>query len=254
MYLLFVLNHIMAEIEDWEKEYQEINTGTGVTNTTTDIKNDIVEESEEYIKPIVPVNTQKKEVKENIDDYEKKWEIKQGDRIAKRKIEDKAYEGLDEKTKAKKMEDKRILDDASDFMGGIKTVSKTDITKLGENTTNIVLNTEKDFVDLAIVNIGRIKTSNKPNKFTLTYLKHHIDLLGPTLDADKLDQLIKDLTVMFNKKRKEESGNQGKKTKTKQPTLTGGKIQDRLDKNPLGYNEDNEIYVDDDDYYDDSFM
>jgi thymidine phosphorylase len=109
------------------------------------------------------------------------------------------------------------------------------------------MKTEKEFVDLAVNGVAKIKSANKPTKFTLTYLKHNIEQLGPTLEPERLDQLIKDLTAIFNKKRKEES-DKVKGKKSKQPTINAGKALDKLDK--LG-----EIQIDDDyeedEYYDD---
>ncbi len=67
------------------------------------------------------------------------------------------------------------------------------------------LNLEKDFIDLAAHNVGKVQQANKPSRLTLLYLKQNLDLLAPTLDADKLDELIQDLKVIYNKKVKTSS-------------------------------------------------
>ena len=74
-----------------------------------------------------------------------------------------------------------------------------------DNKTEIKINlvTEKDFIDLANSNTGKITSANKSSKYSLIYLKQNLDLLAPTLDADKIDQIIQDLKVLLNKKNKE---------------------------------------------------
>jgi len=91
----------------------------------------------------------------------------------------------------------------------------------GQDTVNPLLN-EKDFIDLATFNASNIKSAAKPSKFTFTYLKNTLDLLAPTLEADKIDQLIKSLNVLHNQKRKEES-DKGKKTTKGKPAINIGK-------------------------------
>jgi len=180
---------------DWEEEADTIET---TTQLSTD-KNSKEQESEEIIKPKVEYKPPA-QVKENPDDYEKKWQAKNKDLLDRRAKEEKALEGLDEQTKQKKLIDMRNISDASDFIGGEKGTAKKESDKeavLGP------LVTEKDFTDLAVQSVSRIKAANKPSKFTFSYLKTNLDLLVPTLDGEKLDQLIKDLNVHFNKKRKE---------------------------------------------------
>ena len=241
----------MSDIDDWEN-FEE-NTPTEEEKVEDKKK---VEESEVIIKPKVEPKAPKTENTEKHDDYEEKWKKKNQDILEVKKLEAKAYEGLDEKTRAKKMEEKRVLDEVCDFMGadnkkfrGGERVIKYTPKNLD---VNINLNTEKDFIDLAVLNIGRIKDSQKPSKFTFTYLKNTLDLLTPGLDADKIDQLIKDLTVMFNKKRKEESEKYGKKPKSKQPTINSGKAMESLAvKGKLDVYEDNNAS---EDYDNDDFM
>ena len=40
-----------------------------------------------------------------------------------------------------------------------------------------LLETEKDFVDLSVLSVAKIKESNKPIKFTMTYIKKNLEEL-----------------------------------------------------------------------------
>lgn len=231
---------------DWEEELESVETTPQVEKKITPI----VQESEQIIKPKVEFKPQSNEPKENLNDYEKKWQEKNKDLLDRKKREEMALEGLDEKEKQKRMIDKRIIDDASDFLAAEKTSSKINVDHIAP------LITEKDFIDLAVKNVSRIKEANKPSKFTYTYLKNSLDLLAPTLDGDKLDNLIKDLTFLFNKKRKEDSEKSGKKPAAKvKPSVSAGKGLDRAEK--MGAFEDfgvKEDFDGEDDYYEDDFI
>jgi hypothetical protein len=231
---------------DWEEELESVETTPQVEKKITST----IQESEDIIKPKIEFKPQSNEPKENVNDYERKWQEKNKDLLDRKKREEMALEGLDEKEKQKRMIDKRIIDDASDFLAGEKTASRTNVDQIAP------LITEKDFIDLAVKNISRIKEANKPSKFTFTYLKNSLDLLAPTLDGDKLDQLIKDLTFLFNKKRKEDSEKAGKKPAAKaKPSVSAGKGLDRAEK--MGAFEDfgvKEDFDGDEDYYEDDFI
>jgi hypothetical protein len=232
-----------AELEDWEKELENDTP----TLNTSEVKK-IVVESEEIIKPkFEPKPIQ--EPKINPDDYEIKWQEKNKELIERRRKEEEATAGMSEKDKQKKLIDMRIISDATDFL----EVEKKSMNK--ETTQEILsLVTEKDFVDLSISNVSRIKSANKPSQFTLKYLKNSIELLGPTLDADKLDVLIKDLTVIFNKKLKEKTIVTKQNVNKAKPTQSTGKGLDRAEKmgalDDFGGRDD----LDDEDYEEDDFI
>jgi hypothetical protein len=231
---------------DWEDEMENVEPVTSST-TTQPIVSEI--ESESIIKPKI-VEQKPQEPKENPNDYEKKWQEKNKDLIERKKKDEITFEGLEDTEKQKRLIDKRIIDDASDFMGGDKSVSKN----IKEETILPLVN-EKDFIDLAVKNVTRIKEANKPSKFTFTYLKQSLDLLTPTLDGDKLDQLIKDLTIAFNKKRKTEIEKKPGKTGKAKPSVSAGKGLDRAEKmgafEDYGRNEDANL---DEDYEEDDFI
>ena len=204
---------------DWEDEMENVETVVATSKT-----NQTEVESETIIKP-KQVEHKPQEPRENPNDYEKKWQEKNKDLIERKKKDEITFDGLEEKEKQKRMMDKRIIDDASDFMGGEKTV-----TKVQKEETIAPLVNEKDFIDLAIKNVTRIKEANRPSKFSYTYLKNSLDLLAPTLDGDKLDALIKDLTIAFNKKRKLESDKKGSKAGKAKPSVSTNKALDRAEK------------------------
>ncbi len=232
---------------DWEDEME--NVESVVPSGVTPAK--ITEEESETIIKAKPVEQKPQEPKEDPNDYEKKWQEKNKDLIERKKKDEIALEGLDEKEKQKRLIDKRIIDDAADFMVGEKSATKATVK---EDTVAPLVN-EKDFIDLAVKSVSRIKEANKPSKFTFTYLKQSLDLLGPTLDGDKIDQLIKDLTVTFNKKRKQESEKNGKKPGKAKPSVSAGKGLDRAEKmgafEDFGHNEDANL---EDDYEEDDFI
>ena len=169
------------------------------------------------------------------------------------KLEDKAFAGLDDKTKQQKILEKRIIDDASDFIGGEKPAIATR-ESIKETLTQPLTN-EKDFIDLAVLNVGRVKSANKPSKFIYSYLKNTIDLLASSLESEKINTLVKDLNAHYNKKKKEENDKAGKKPKTVTPSINVSKALDRAEK--LGAFEDfgagkEEIF--EEDYIEDDFI
>ena len=193
------------------------------------------------------------------DDYEMKYQDKNKELLDRKRKEEIDFEGLDEKEKQKKIIAKRIIDDAADFLGeGVettKTKTKTTAAKkdIVKEDLNFSLLTEKDFIDCALKNVNKIRDAKKPVKFTHTYLKNSIDLLGPTLDVEKLNSLIKDLTVIVNIKRKEESDKTKKAAKDK-PSISAGKGLDRAEK--MGAFEDYDKFddVDEENYDEDDFI
>ncbi len=231
---------------DWEEEFEEQVEEVKQVKTVSEM------ETEEIIKPKTDYKPPSKEKKENPNDYEKKWSEKNQDIIKRNENNKKSVEGLDEKDAQKKLIDKRIMDDVSDFMGLDKNAKK-EVTEVKVAP----LMSEKDFIELAVHNVGRIKAAGKPSKFTQSYLKNTLDLLAPTLDSDKLDVLIKDLTLTFNKKLKESKGKtKGTATSNKaKPSVNVGKGMERADK--MGAIQDyggDDDYNYDDDYEDDDFM
>lgn len=226
----------MSDFDDWEAEVDNKATETKATTSSA-----YANESEEIIKP--KYEAPKKVEKDDTDDYEKIWLEKNKHRLEKAKLNQKALEGLDDKTRQKKLEEKSILDSVEEFIG--------DDTKDTKTAAAIrPLEVEKDFIDLAQTNVARVKESTKPSKFKFTYLKQTVDLLAPTFDSVKINDLINDLKFLFNKKRDEERKKDGVvKKNTAKVSLASGKgidkgyIRDALDVDDAeieeeGYNDD----------------
>lgn len=202
----------MADINDWE-EYEETTEKAGKLSLNDKKANNF--ESEEIIKP----------------------------KEEKKATETKKAENPKEASTAKAQKTEPKPSDSSLN----STENKESILNQQAALTN-----EKDFVDLAVLSVAKIKDANKLGKFTLSYLKKNIEELGPTLEAARIDELIKNLTVLFNKKRKEESEKYGKKPKSKQPSIVAGKALDSAAaKGKLDVYEDEEYS---DDYDNDDFM
>merc|ERR1712151_1034272 len=116
--------------------------------------------------------------------------------------------------------------DNQKFKGGERIIKYTpkNIDK------NIKLVTEKDYSDLARLNIGRIKDSGKSAKCVFQYLKNTMDLPTPALDADKLDEIIKTMTVLLKKKRKEDADRKTKnKTNINKDNIANAKVSENIE-------------------------
>ena len=232
-------------MDDWEND---MTTNT-IEDTNLVKKEDKVKESEDYVKPVYIKPVKEEKVKNPEDEIGGKWEIQNKARELKKKQAELAEEGLDERTKQIRREQRTALEDADDFMGGSKT-SNINLNTLKEEKP-FTLKIEKDFIELATVNVAKIKEAKLPSKLSLSYLKHSIDLLGPSLDSEKIDNLIKGLTVMFNQKRKEENEKAGKQKKIKY-VQKGGKAQDQI--SSLSENKYDKDDYGDEDFEDDDFM
>ena len=149
---------------------------------------------------------------------EKKKEMDKKKAEEKKKAEDKKKE--DEKKKA---ENKKKADDKS---------KKPEDKKEDEKNKKIELKIEKDYIELAKKNAENIKNAKQLPMYTLSYLQNLVELLGPTLDLNQVNELLKVSNNIFNKKL-----NEGvkKKVSTK-ANIKVGKIMDRNDK--LGNHDD----------------
>lgn len=227
----------MSDNDDWENEVDEKTeekkndenkdkkTNSKQIETS---KNNYDDETEEIIEkkhvpqnqPIVP--------KEEID-YEKKYNEKNSKVIKDRKdAENEVKDIKDEKLRIQKRleieEQKRIK----------RTFGVNDVDD------DKTLEVEKDFVDLAKINVAKIKAAKRPEAYTYSYLYNEIDLLCPDLSSDKINDLKSLITTIFNKKLKEEGGKSNKKKN--KPTIKSGKMQNNNEKNGI-YNQ----YADDND-------
>ena len=143
-------------------------------------------------------------------------------------------EKKEEKTKKKKKEKKKKTEEEK--KEGDKNAKKEDEKEKNEKAkeddkgkkgkkpeVQETLKLEKDYIELAKKNVENIKKGNPLSIFILAYLKNLVELLGPTLDSNQLNELIKITNGAFNKKLNE---GMKKKVSTK-ATIKVGKIMDR---------------------------
>lgn len=226
-------------MSDWEEELEKEEAKQ--PEEQKEKKNEIEDESEEIIKPKKEYTAPSQTPKEKVD-YEKKYNEKHKDQIASEKEIDNAVSGIkDDDLRLKKKLELQRIKQAEKFLGS------------EQKDSNVSLTVEKDFIQLANKTAARINESKKPSLFTYSYLKNSIELLGPTLDSDKINDLSKVLTVIFNKKLKEESADS--KKKSKKPNINAGKMVQRNERKGLyetyGGNDD---YEEEEEYNDDDFM
>jgi len=75
---------------------------------------------------------------------------------------------------------------------------------------NLSLKTEPDFTNFAKLISKNINEGDRPKKFTYSYVKNIVELLSPSLDSIKTNDLIKYLTVVITDKKKEEADKKAK--------------------------------------------
>ena len=227
----------MSDNDDWENEVDE-KTEEKKNDENKDkktnskeietLKNNYDDETEEIIEkkhvpqnqPIVP--------KEEID-YEKKYNEKNSKVIKDRNEAIEAVKDIkDEQLRIKK----RLEIEEQNRIKRTFGVNDVDDDK--------TLEVQKDFVDLAKINVAKIKAAKRPEAYTYSYLYNEIDLLCPDLSSDKINDLKSLITTIFNKKLKEEGGKSNKKKN--KPTIKSGKMQNNNEKKGI-YNQ----YADDND-------
>ena len=157
-----------------------------------------------------------KQLKE--EEEKEKKEKKDKKKKKKKKAEDKKKEEEDnKKTEEKKKEDEK--DKKEDKKGKNDKKEEEKVKKKG-------FNTEKDYLDFAKENAKRIKEQKPLPMFTLAYLKNIIELLGPSLDSNQINQILNISNKIFNQKLGE---GEKKKVSTK-ANIKVGKINARNDK------------------------
>ena len=160
---------------------------------------------------------------EQTQEAEKKAEEKKKEEEAKKKEEDKKKEEERKKLEEKKKEEEKK--------------KKEEEEKKKQNTNNIPLKSDKDFMLLAQLNASKIKKANPLPMFTLSYLKNIIELLGETLDMNQVKDIEKIINSVFNKKLTE-----GKKNGTTKPVKATVKVERTAEHNDDydDYNEEEE--------------
>jgi len=180
---------------------------------------------------------------DDLSSYEYKWQQKNKEKIEKQKELQDALKGLDEKEKAKILEEKRKQEDIEDFLD----IDKIDKKKVSKNQK--LLENENDFIQLAVTVAAKLNGNAKtPMKYRATFIKETLEQLAPLLDLKTINEYIKDLTISFNTKRNKESGKKPS-AKTKKPKLAAGKGVDTVKGQNNEYADDyNDEYYEEEDY------
>ena len=166
---------------------------------------------------------------EELDDIEEQEAKKKKEEEAKkRKVEEEKKKA--EKIKAKKAKEEQKKQEEKNKKEKEKNnEKKKDEAKKKEEedkNKNIVLKIEKDYAELGRRNAEKIKNSKPLPIYTLAYLQNIVELLGPTLDSNQVNQLLNISNKIFNNKLNE---GEKKKVSTK-ANLKVGKIMDRNDR------------------------
>ena len=226
-------------MSDWEEELEKEEKGIVEEKKE---KTGYEDESEDIIKPKIEPKKQQLP-KEPLVDYEKKYLERHKDDIEIQKEIEKATEGINDKDLKLKMKlELENIKRAEKFLGK------------DENKGNQFLNVEKDYISLAQKNAAKINSVKKPLQYTFSYLKQTIDSLLPNLESEQINELIKVINIIFNKKLKDEGF--GKK-KDKKPSIVSNKRIDRNDKKGVydeyvgknDYDEEEEFEDDEMEYY-----
>ena len=226
-------------MSDWEEELEKEEKGEVEEKKE---KTGYEDESEDIIKPKIEPKKQQ-QPKEPLVDYEKKYLERHKDDIETQKEIEKATEGINDKDLKLKMKlELENIKRAEKFLGK------------EENKGNQFLNVEKDYINLAQKNAAKINSVKKPLQYTFSYLKQTIDSLLPNLQSEQINELIKVINIIFNKKLKDEGF--GKK-KDKKPSIVSNKRIDRNDKKGVydeyvgknDYDEEEEFEDDELEYY-----
>ena len=226
-------------MSDWEEELEKEEKGIVEEKKE---KTGYEDESEDIIKPKIEPKKQQLP-KEPLVDYEKKYLERHKDDIEIQKEIEKATEGINDKDLKLKMKlELENIKRAEKFLGK------------EENKGNQFLNVEKDYINLAQKNAAKINSVKKPLQYTFSYLKQTIDSLLPNLESEQINELIKVINIIFNKKLKDEGF--GKK-KDKKPSIVSNKRIERNDRKGLydeyigknDYDEEEEFEDDEMEYY-----
>ena len=179
-------------------------------------------ESEEIIKAEVVKEIQNPEGSTKVD-YEKNYYERNKETIERRKEMEEAVAGIEDK----ELRLKKLLELQSNYQAG-KFMGLDDIQNQQK-----VLELEKDFIRLAQKSSAKINEAKRPSTFTFVYLQNCLDNLLDTMPQDKINELLKLIKGIFNKKLKEE----GNKKSSKKPSLAIKKITGRDDKKGVIYDD-----------------
>ena len=171
------------------------------------------------------------------DDWEEELAIEQEKEKKEEEEKKKEEQKKKEEEKKKKEEQKKKEEERKKEEEKKKKEEEEKKKNQKPDANNLILKTEKDFLELATINASKIKKANPLPIFTLSYLKNIVELLGPTLDVNQINEILNLTNKVFNQKLKE-----GEKIKniSKKASINVGKM-----------NVKNGVIEDHDDDYDD---
>ena len=129
-------------------------------------------------------------------------EEKKKEEEEKKKEEEEKKKKEEEEKKKKEEEEKKKKEEEEKKKNKDKKVDKKDDKKEEDkkDSKNIILKNEKDYIELAKRNAEKIKNAKPLPIFTLAYLQNIIELLGPSLEINQINELLKLSNNIFNKK------------------------------------------------------
>ena len=137
---------------------------------------------------------------QELDDIQE--EKKKEEEEKKKKEEEEKKKKEEEEKKKKEEEEKKKKEEEEKKKNKDKKVDKKDDKKEEDkkDSKNIILKNEKDYIELAKRNAEKIKNAKPLPIFTLAYLQNIIELLGPSLEINQINELLKLSNNIFNKK------------------------------------------------------
>ena len=169
------------------------------------------------------------------DDWEEDLKLEQEKEEKEKKKKEEEEKKKEEEKRKKEEEDKKRKEEEEKKKKEEEEKKKKDKS----NSNNILLKTQKDFIELAQSNSSKIKKAKPLPIFTLSYLKNIVELLGPTLELNQINDILNLTNKVYNKKLQEDT--KKKKVSNKVNINVGmmnvkNKIEDNLD----DYDDDNE--------------
>lgn len=197
------------ELDDWEKDLDKADI-----STTKKQPNKDDEETEEIFREKQKVVVAKQEPKENQDEYEEKWISQNKEKLEREAAYLKALEGLDEKTKTEKIQELKRLMDAEELVD-----DSANAKFLNFDYKDHKLEVEKDFTNLAVNVVAKIKAMNNP-KFALSFLKKINLAVSKNFEVEMINDLLQNFKLILNKKKSIEKRDDKKPKKSANEKVT----------------------------------
>ena len=169
------------------------------------------------------------------DDWEEDLKLEQEKEEKEKKKKEEEEKKKEEEKRKKEEEDKKRKEEEEKKKKEEEEKKKKDKSI----SNNILLKTQKDFIELAQSNSSKIKKAKPLPIFTLSYLKNIVELLGPTLELNQINDILNLTNKVYNQKLQEDTKIKKKSNKVNINVVmmnVKNKIEDNLD----DYDDDNE--------------